>query len=384
MSTQRGIAPFIYSISTNSGIEYLFPNGTDLDVSRMDEMKLTDKQRDIALRLSEKRRRLILLQQRLVVGEDAKSSRGDIGLDLNAFDDAKIRPVSVRSNEKSFIMKQVGDIETEVEDLTSSLLVSLGLDVENESRRVREEQRAKYDSTDMAEGEMEDFFDLTLKTDTSEYPEIPAMDRSENIESVESKLAYLNALRVQSEGVLSGLASEKRLNEIANEDEEVDPLDAFMAANSVDLASQEIDKTEQKLDKIKEAILRFEKIRAVLSKNQFSDSRISVAIEQRNRVEEKRRIDASRPPTRNRGEGSVWEEEFRADESVPKRVRDEKLIFPAKKPVELNLQVGGLQLMGPDRDVHERAEPVEEAVRLKLPSESSLSKQEELRKRLGY
>lgn len=341
----------------------------------MDEMSLTDRQRDMAIRLSDKRRKLRDFHDRIDGQAHCTESQDSRALDLNAFSDEKIKPSGLKDHTRLVTLRKIEALEIEVEELTTNLMISLGLDPGDESRRLREQQRELFEMADETSGDVDDFFDPSART---EYPEIPLVGVSENIESVDSKLIILANLQGKCENILSGYESEKRLNEIVNEDEEVDPLDAFMAENSVALASEQIGKESTKLEEIKKAISKFEKLRKVLAKNQFSDNRISEAIQQRARVEEeKRRIDKNTPSSfsslTERGTGTVWENEFRKDVSVPKRIasgeRKEVVIIDKER---LNLQIGGLQVLSG-----------EEAVVWKRPT-SGEKRQEELRKRLGY
>lgn len=373
-------SPVIFFFSAYLDLSYLFPNGTELDSARMDEMSLTDRQRDMAMRLSDKRRKLRDFHERIDGQAYSAESQQTRELDLNAFSDETLKPTGQNDHTRLVTSKKIEALEIELEELTSNLMVSLGLDPGDELRRMREQQRELFEMADETSGDVDDFFDISART---EYPEIPLVGVSENLESVDSKLMILANLRTKSESILSGHESEKRLNEIVNEDEEVDPLDAFMAENSVELASQQIGKESIKLEEIKKAISKFEKLKKVLAKNQFSDTRITEAIQQRARVEvEKRRVDnntTSSSSLTERGTGTVWEEEFRKDESVPKRIAsgERKEVVPIDKGKErLNLQLGGLQVMSG-----------EDAVVWKQPdvgSFSSENRQEELRKRLGY
>lgn len=343
----------------------------------MDEMSLTDRQRDMAIRLSDKRRKLRDFHDRIDCQAHCAESRDTRELDLNAFSDEKRKPSGLNDHARLVTLRKVEALEIEVEELTTNLMISLGLDPGDESRRLREQQRELFEMADETSGDVDDFFDPSSRT---EYPEIPLVGVSENEESVDSKLMILANLRSKCENILLGHESEKRLNEIVNEDEDVDPLDAFMAENSVALASQQIGKESVKLEEIKKAISKFEKLKKVLAKNQFSDTRISEAIQQRSRVEvEKRRIDNNTPSSSSfsteRGTGTVWEEEFRKDVSVPKRIASgerKEVVIIDKGKERLNLQIGGLQVMsGEEAAVWKR-------------SSSGEKRQEELRKRLGY
>ena len=240
----------------------------------------------------------------------------------------------------------------------------------------------------------EEEIDQAVNTSSDQYPEIPRVEMSENIESVRRKLVALENLRAKSESVLSDHRSEKRLNEIANDDEEVDPLDAFMSENTVALADQQIQKEQSRLDAIMKALREFQKLETVLAKHQFSDSSISEAIKQRD--ERAARITAPEEEAvpesvSARGSGTVWESEFQKDESVPKRLKvEQSRVAPVSSrsaPVQLNVHKAGLQtteISRPDFTAQKAVKPAVQAESSRGPSEASQKRQEELRKKLGY
>jgi hypothetical protein len=181
---------------------------------------------------------------------------------------------------------------------------------------------------------------------------------------------------------ISNYESERKLNELANEDEDIDPFEAFMAENTIELSTQQIDKVQGRLDEINSAIGKFEKLESILSRNQFSDLSISEALRQRQEMERKAQNLVHEQSTTSadpRGTGTVWEDEFKKDESVPDRQSIERK--PVTKttavPVKINPSVGGLHISG--KPV---SEPVVKSV--SQTAESSQKRQEELRKKLGY
>ena len=342
----------------------------------MDEMQMSDKQRDSALKLSDKRKKLHGLLDRLHQADNVPvDSHSDSFFDTNAFEDEpakrKAQP-PVRDPQK--VLAQIDELKREIEDLETSLLTYLGRDPAELARRRRAELESHF-----AVEEEDSVTDLTVAS-AAEYPEIPSLGSSENLDTVRHKLVVLNDLRVKSEFVVSNHQTEKRLNEIANEDDEVDPLDAFMASTSVELADQQIDKEQVKLAAIVAAIYRFQKLESVLSKNQFSGTNIAQAIKQQQhiatRVHDTSATSSSVEAMTARGLGTVWESEFQKDESVPKRLKaDSSTRASPAAAVPLNLQRGGLQVLHA---------PASKPAVSRAPSETAQKRQEDLRKKLGY
>lgn len=370
-------------------LNFMMPNGMDIDIDRMDELNFSDKQRQSAMKLSDKNRQLQSLRDR-----SGKQTEVHPPIQsTNTFADRKERrPAGYNKMEIERVSNQIQNLESEIQQLVDSLLVSLGHSPEEDARKRRQVLNERFD----AEIDEMNEFDQTLskKQKSSLFPEIPTLASSENEETLRSKLRILNHLRVEAEATLSARASEKKLNELAEMDDEIDPLDAFMASNNLEVANQQIGREQERLDEILSAIARFEKLYSVITENQFSDISIADAISQRERLAEQAK-EASEtaksteaPVPSSRGAGTVWESYFRKDESVPVRIAHVAKSAARKSVVSLNPSVGGLHAVGepqPQRVVvgPARLTATEEAA-WRPPTDEEEEKQEELRNRLGY
>ena len=334
-----------------------------MNIHKMDEMELTDTQRALVLGLAGTRRKI----QQLM----ASSATG----------------VTVDAQNASMHGK-LEILKCEAEDLEQCLLASLGSDTSETARRKREKLADAFDRQD-EEDVWDEYSELCKKQKFSEYPDIPTIDASENLESVRAKLVSLRDLHSKTLLQLSGHESDKKLSETANEDEEeIDPLEAFMAETTAEIASQQISKTSDKLAEIERIIAQFERLETLLSQNQFSDHRLADALQQKEKLLRKQREAEklkSKPSSEQsaRGQGTVWEEEFRKDDSVPIRLepRTEKPSISVMPQVRLNASKGGLFVPG------QSDQPPGQTVSAQRPQsspESSEKRQEELRKKLGY
>ena len=340
--------------STYSDFGLFQANGIDPDLAKMAEHNLTDKQRALVLKLSETRRELASLRSQVDASED----------------DQKAKSIKSKS-------AQLEKVYQEADELEESLARSLGQSKSESSRKRFQELDEQFNP----DGETDRFTDEVSGLKVSDYPDIPTLGSSENLESVRRKLNELYDLRRATTSKMQN--GETGENLAGSDDEEIDPLDAFMAETSLELAKEEVGKAEAKLVAINSAINQFEKLLSVLSENQFTDASISRALEQqKNLVHKKPRTSSEpEPPQSSRGKGTVWEEEFRKDESVPQRTYVDNSTGPKKtinvksQEVRLNVNVGGLQVPGTRQTSLTSHEP---------SSAGSEKRQQELRKKLGY
>jgi hypothetical protein len=345
------------------GIDFFLPNGIDIDQEKLNSRGLTDKQRQNVLKISEKRRLLQSLNLQL--------SQAKKGLSKTEFDDPEDRPRS-KTQDPSKISARIEALESEIADLVESISESIG-SIGNDALI----DKTIFEHDVFGDGEVVDTVKrLRVSESQPSNPDIPPIEDSENLDSVAKKLRKLYDLKQSAEQKLAQFDSEKKLNEIAGDDDEIDPLDAFMASTTVDLADEGISKTRSDLEEIDLFISKFESLRKFLSNGQSSTT-ISAAIEQQQKIRHKT---VTEPTTSEpRGTGTVWEDEFRKDEAVPKRgfVSSSKVTAPP--PIRLDATRGGLQVPGAIAQTFPTQTPS-----WSPPDEDQEQTQEKLRRKLGY
>ena len=360
----EGSGTFSRTRNSTTDLDLFLPNGIDIDYEKLNSRGLTDKQRQNALKLSEKSRLLHSLSSQLTQPEHISSK--------SEFDDPDERP-RPKSQDHSKISMRIQALESEIADLVDSISESLGL-------RGKEPNIDKtiFEHDVFGDGEVVDTVKRLRKSESQpSHPDIPHIEDSENLESVAMKLSKLRALKQSAEEKLAQYDSEKKLNEIAGDDEDIDPLDAFMASTTVDLADEGIAKVRSDLGEITLFISKFESLCKILSNGQTADSKtISAAIEQQQKIRQPKIVPES-SPSEPRGIGTVWEDEFRKDEAVPKRTAPVPVKETAPNPIYLDSSRGGLQVHGVSSHT-----PHAEAPAWKPPDEDET--QEKLRKKLGY
>ena len=360
----EGSGTFSRTRNSTTDLDLYLPNGIDIDYEKLNSRGLTDKQRQNALKLSEKSRLLHSLSSQLTQPEHISSK--------SEFDDPDERP-RPKSQDHSKISMRIQALESEIADLVDSISESLGL-------RGKEPNIDKtiFEHDVFGDGEVVDTVKRLRKSESQpSHPDIPHIEDSENLESVAMKLSKLMALKQSAEEKLAQYDSEKKLNEIAGDDEDIDPLDAFMASTTVDLADEGIAKVRSDLGEITLYISKFESLCKILSKGQTADSKtISAAIEQQQKIRQQNIVPES-TPSEPRGIGTVWEDEFRKDEAVPKRTASVSVKGTAPNPIYLDSSRGGLQIHGVSSHT-----PHAEAPAWKPPDEDET--QEKLRRKLGY
>lgn len=338
-----------------------------MNTDLLDEMRLTDKQRLLVTGLSEKRRKISQL-------ESSISSKGGSS--------------SVLSR-TSGLESQILKLQEEVEDMERSLMTSLGAGDTEAVKRRMQELDVIFD-LHASENFLDEFAELSKRHKSSAYPDIPTLSQSENLESVRGKLEVLRDLQSKLRDSIGEQESEKAQTELPNDDEEeVDPLEAFMAETSAELANQEISKSSEKLTEVERALAEFEKLESLLCKNQFADNRLEDALKQQEKILQKQResqnatSQSSAHDNTSRGQGTVWEDEFKKDESVPVRLepRVDKSLNSSLPSVKLNGNKAGLFVPG------QEPKPAGQSATAQIlasSSESSEQRQAELRKKLGY
>jgi hypothetical protein len=335
-------------------------DGVDVDIDKLDESNFTDKQRDMVMKISDKRRHLRSLQSKIrltPVDEDVNSA-------IAAFQDnedvpkKKHQPLDVNK-----ISRQIESLEDELHELTESLLVSVGQTTGEFNRRKRKEMSTLFDND--SDGEVASPEARDSVTDVY-HSDVPVAGRNDSIDQLDSKLRQLRQIRNNCIKMIENLKTEIRLNRSTGDDDEEDPLDAFMAGAVAEVSADSVNREEGKLVAVDNEI-----------------ERVSKFIESKKLSEY---LKSSRPPPRDpppapptkteppRGRGTVWEEELQVDTSVPSR---QKKVTPVTtttlRPTGLDWSTGGLQ--GPGI-----IPPQRESV--SIPK--SNDKAEELRKKLGY
>ena len=359
-----------------SELNIFLPNGIDIDFDKFNSLGLSDKQRQNVLKLAEKRRSLQNLQIQLAQTSD-RSNR-------DVLDDSDL-PDKPKSQDHSKLLKRIELLESEVNELTENVSEALGIGF-----RTVKVDHSLFEHDAFGDGEVDDRIDYKRPRLSDQEkptnPAIPPINESENLDSVTTKLKILYGLRAKHEQKIAQFESEKKLNEIAGEDDEIDPLDAFMATTAVDLVGESISKTESDLLEINTFIDKFESLKKFLSSNQTGTTSLDAAIQQQKRmreIQEKKQVEPIVSESKPRGTGTVWEDEFRKDEQVHER----KKIVPLKSavessgPVKLNTSRAGLQVPGTHAAVSSPAHPVPS---WKPPDEQDNEAQEKLRKKLGY
>ena len=356
------------------GLDIFQSNGMDIDFEKLNSYGFSDKQRQNALKLAEKKRSLKSLRDQFVKNQ-SRSQVAD--------------PSS--SHEASNLSRRIDALESEVSELVQSMSESIG----------GQSSKPAFDSSVFEH----DAFNDDEVTDGSEYkrsrisvdvkpsnPNIPSLDDYENLESVTLKLKKLYAMRSSHQDQLSQSESEKKLNEIAKDDDEIDPLDAFMASTTVDLAGENISKIQTELDEIESFITRFESLQTSLSRNLSTTANLKSAIQQQQKIivsvqeQQRKNPTTAEPVEKPRGTGTVWEAVFQRDEQAQER---KKLVQPVKqttnphvlsKPINLVSSRAGLHFPGQSTDRSERPE----AVPSWRPPDNDDDNQEQLRRKLGY
>ena len=382
---------FIHVFNHSADFGVFQSNGIDLDMGKINDLNLSDKQRSTAIKISEVRRQIATIKERISKARVSNGVPNSMGIRLDGPSTADNVSRDTRPSGDDKMTTRLQKLEAELDNLESELDTSLGADRASASRKRRLELASQFDCGS------DDAWDEILDQSNSipEYHDIPRAGKSENSESVANKLRILRMMENDAQSSLSDNQSEKKLNELAQEDEDIDPLEAFMAENSIELANQQMERSQAKLDAIRTQIHVFERLHALLSKNQFADQNLSAALEQRRKLEsERKRLaeeqSSSSPATSqgSRGQGTVWEEEFKKDDSVPNRAfagtSGEKGISAADGSVQLDASIGGLHRPGAaPAPILPAAKPSAQTV--KAPRrEVADQRQDELRKKLGY
>jgi hypothetical protein len=358
-------------------------------MGKVNDLNLTEKQRSTAIKISEMRRQIANIKERMSKSRESVGGSKSRMLESDATQLLENTARSTALNGDDKMSREVRKLEGELENLESELEASVGHDRAAESRKRRLDMASEFDG-----GSDEEWNEiLDLSNSLPEYPDIPRVESSENAESVKKKIQTLRALKADSQSFLSDNRSEKKLNELAQEEEDIDPLEAFMAENSIELANQQIAKAQAKVDAITNQLHVFEKLHVLLTRNQFSDQNLTAALEQRRKLEAERKRSAERPSSlessqANRGKGTVWEDEFKKDETVPNRAfagaPGARGISMPDGSVHLNASIGGLHKSG-GVSVPVPATVLTSSQTVKaLRRDISDHRQDELRKRLGY
>ena len=362
------------SVHTILDVDIFLSNGFDIDFEKFNSLGLSDKQRQNALKLAEKKRNLHSLRLQLSHTGDP-SARNDL-------DDSEI-PSRVNSQDPSKLLKRIELLESEVSELTENISESLGLRIQPHSI-----DNSLFEHDVFGDGEVDDNTAPKRLRTSGEMkptnPDIPPIEDSENLQSVIGKLARLYALRTTCEDKISACQSEKTLNELAGDDDDIDPLDAFMANTAVDLVGENIAKIQTDLDEINLFIKKFESLEKFLSNDLANSSSLDAAIQQQQRIREKqveKKLVKETSEQIPRGTGTVWEEEFRKDEDVKERkkiVSQAKSFVPAG-PIRLDTSRAGLHVSG-----ETRVSPSAPVPSWQPPDEDDNEAQEKFRKKLGY
>jgi hypothetical protein len=363
-----------FTIDNPLGIDIFKTNSCEVDPEKIERLNLSDKQRQNALKLSEKMKRLEALQEQLSkVGlnhESSSSVHGD--LDTAAFEDTKTSRPKHRSRDATKLAQQISELEDEIEEISDNIAHTLGYGDDTSKRRRISDSRFEHD---ILNDESDEFFDA-VRIESTKLA-VPLM-HSENITTVESKLNQLYEQRSACEAEMAEKAKKKEENQAAANDDDIDPLDAFMATTTAELVDEDSERLKSKLALIQSQIDEYENLFTILSKNQFNDVNIQAALEQRDvmvSTSTKPLITKSSP----RGSGSVWEDEFKKDDSVPDRIKvQSKTTNQSTVGVRLDSARPGLQLPG------QQPVPVRQSESATWRPPPDDKNQDQLRKKLGY
>lgn len=310
----------------------------------MDEMGLSDNQRSMAVKLSDKLRKLFHAYQRQQEGHVKRNSTD--GAAQSAISD-------VRLND------QISGLESDCADLFKRLSDSL-----LGQTSVKQSSLGAAYSVDE---ESDEYFDRTKKRKklSSDDSTLPITKQS-----ISDQLSKLYILRDECESKLHSISDATSSPGSSSDD----PFEAFMASTEKEVNESTASAERIKLKKIQEDIARLEESQAMMDMYAFTDPSYKKPVHVS-------KPHVSSPKNTIKGQWTVWESEFAKDESIPVRLvsgsKQHAQPSPPSSSVVLNAQQGGLQFMSRSQaELHQSSSITQ--------FETNQSKMDALKKKLGY
>lgn len=305
----------------------------------MDELSFSDHQRDLVIKLCEKRKKLFNLHN---MRPNATKGTADGSLD-------------VAPNKSNKHMEQIFNLENESTDIFNRLCDSLAGRVGG---------KARHSTILPDDNQDDDYFDRTKKRPKTSIPK--STTTTDTKESITQKLSILYQLRAECEDRIESITPPA-----AESGDDEDPFEAFMASTEKEVNSKALEEEQGKLDTLNDTIARLEESRSMMELFAFTDPSYKKP------REEKSVPSQSAPSSIPKGQGTVWESEFARDESVPTRLAKRQTTGSTSTvPVSLNPRQGGLQFIDKTQSDTYRSVVTE--------TETNDAKMEALRKKLGY
>lgn len=248
-----------------------------LDLDKVRELQLTQKQDAMVQKLEQKQRKIANLFKEKQRQEDQAAHRAQqkaqANLDIDELPDS-----GMGSQNMERLAKLEEKIQKSEEDFAAqadTLFVSLGMKRAGFSERVSKRTAALYDTRD--DQSDDEFFDRTAvqKASTQKVEEsadipselmgLPTLDDVENQKSLEVKVSQL---KTEQARVSAQLAAEKvKAKKQADQQEPEDSLDAFMNATVAELRQDRGDKLQRRAEVISERLVKFEAMLREAKKN---------------------------------------------------------------------------------------------------------------------
>lgn len=314
-------------------------------MNRMDDIGLSDNQRSMAVKLSDKLRKLFGAYQRQ--SQHLSSRAGSEDARQQQSGDQRLGDQIVGlENDSADLFKRLSD---SLVGQTSVKLSSLAHPTDSGS-------------------EGDDYYDRTKKR---KKPAGSANLLPSTKEGISQELSRLYQLRDECLTRLEGLKDPTE-----NSPSDDDPFEAFMASTEKEVVDHTASEERSKLKSIEEGIARLEESKRMMDMYAFTDPSYQKPLKSK-----PAHVPASDDaPSVPKGKGTVWESEFAKDETVPTSRGTQKLSrFSqlASVPISLNARQGGLQFVSREQAEVHRGSSVSQ-------TEANEAREEALRKKLGY
>ncbi|CAE7631984.1 SLC4A1AP, partial [Symbiodinium pilosum] len=274
-----------------------------LDLDKVRELQLTQKQDAMVQKLDQKQRKIANLFREKQRQEDQAAHRAQkkaqANLDIDELPDSGMGTQNMERLQK--LEEKIQKSEEDFAAQADTLFVSLGMKRAGFSERVSKRTAALYDTRD--DESDDEFFDRAAvqkpsaqKVEEADIPSelmgLPVLDDVENQKSLEVKVSQLKAEQAR---VAAQLAAEKvKAKKQAAQEEPEDSLDAFMNATVAELRQDRGEKLQRRAEAVNERLVKFE---AMLKEAKTNTEEVQSAPVKRQKVEAS---SASAPATKAR------------------------------------------------------------------------------------
>jgi len=242
-----------------------------LDLEKVRKLELTPKQVAMVEKLEQKQRKMANFHREKQRIEEQATTRAkkkaDAELDIDVYEDNGLGHQNVEKLQK--LEDKLEKAEEDFAMQADNLFLSLGLKKAGLIGKISKKRAAMY-NTNLNE-EDDDFFDRTVvqkSGDSKKAPEaeaddipselmgLPTLDKVETRESLEAKLAKLQAEKAKLAGQMA--LEKAKLKQQAAQEEPEDSLDAFMNANVAEIRQDRGQKLERRSEAVNSRLAEFE------------------------------------------------------------------------------------------------------------------------------